>query len=280
MASGTASTSLPLETYDRADIPLIDTHIHLDSYSLADQESIASALAIGNVQYIITVSMNLPSCKRNLELSRIYGDSIKPAFGYHPEQPLPSPDETEELLRWMENHVQDMVAVGEVGLPYYARLEAESAGHSWDNAPYIELLERFVAFAKKHDKPIILHAVYEDADTSCDLLEAYGIARAHFHWFKGSRDTLDRMAASGYHISFTPDILYEEEIRDIARMYPPQLVMTETDGPWPFEGPLQGQTTRPEMTALAAAAWAELQGISEQEARRQLYRNAARLYGL
>lgn len=117
MASGTASTSLPLETYDRADIPLIDTHIHLDSYSLADQESIASALAMGNVQYIITVSMNLPSCKRNLELSRIYGDSIKPAFGYHPEQPLPSPDETEELLRWMENHVQDMVAVGEVGLP-------------------------------------------------------------------------------------------------------------------------------------------------------------------
>jgi len=280
MASRTASTSLPFEPYDRAGIPLIDTHIHLDSYSLADQESIASALGMGNVQYIITVSMNLPSCKRNLELSRIYGDSIKPAFGYHPEQPLPSPDETEELLRWMENHVQDMVAVGEVGLPYYARLEAESAGHSWDNAPYIELLERFVAFAKKHDKPIILHAVYEDADTACDLLEAYGIARAHFHWFKGSRDTLDRMAASGYHISFTPDILYEEEIREIARMYPPQLVMTETDGPWPFEGPLQGQTTRPEMAAIAAAAWAELQGISEQEARRQLYQNAARLYGL
>ena len=71
----------------------------------------------------------------------------------------------------MAEHADEMVAVGEVGLPYYARLEAESEGRPWDNRPYAYLLEQFIAFAKKHHKPVILHAVYEDADIACDLLE-------------------------------------------------------------------------------------------------------------
>ncbi len=264
----------------KADPPLIDTHIHLDSYSLSDQQSILADIRHHEVQSVISVSMHLASCMRNLELARQYGPMVRPAFGYHPEQPLPSSDETEKLLDWMAEHTDEMVAVGEVGLPYYARLEAESEGRPWDNRPYADLLEQFIAFAKKHHKPVVLHAVYEDADIACDLLEKYGVTRAHFHWFKGSRDTLHRMAGNGYYISFTPDILYEEEIRAMACRYPDHLVMAETDGPWPFEGPFTGQMTHPRMTASVASAWAELKGLSILEARRILYENAARLYAL
>lgn len=267
-------------TPNEAESLLIDAHIHLDRYSLSDQEAIVADLQPGGVRSVISVSMDLASCQRNLELSRLYGTTVRPAFGYHPEQPVPSPAETRELLDWMEEHVEDMIAVGEVGLPYYARLEAESEGRPWDNRPYESLLEQFILFAKKHHKPVILHAVYEDAETACHLLEKYGVTRAHFHWFKGSRDTLLRMAANGYYISFTPDILYEDEIRDIARQYPAHLVMTETDGPWPFEGPFTGQMTHPRMTSAAAAAWAELQGLSVLAAQKRLYENAVRLYGL
>ena len=88
------------------------------------------------------------------------------------------------------------------------------------------------------------------------------------------------MANNGYYISFTPDILYEEEIRAMASRYPDHLVMTETDGPWPFEGPFTGQMTHPRLTASVASAWAELKGLSILEARRILYENAARLYRL
>ena len=56
--------------------------------------------------------------------------------------------------------------------------------------------------------------------------------------------------------------------------------MTETDGPWPFEGPFTGQMTHPRLTASVASAWAELKGLSILEARRILYENAARLYRL
>lgn len=260
--------------------PLIDTHIHLDSYPEDIGLAIAADLANSEVQSVISVSMNLPSCKRNLELARLYNGGIRPAFGYHPEQPLPSATEIQELLQWMEVHSEEMVAVGEVGLPYYTRLEAATRGEAWDDQPYVELLETFIAFAAKHKKPVILHAVYEDAEMACDLLERYSHPLAHFHWFKGAEKTLQRMAEQGYYISFTPDIVYEEEIRRIALGYPEHLVMSETDGPWPFEGPFTGQTTHPRMTSSVASAWAELRGISLLHARKQLYDNAARLYGI
>lgn len=266
-------------TYDDLS-PLIDAHIHLDTYPEDQQLTILEDLQIYGLETIISVSMNLESSQRNLELARQYHKIVQPAFGFHPEQPVPSIDEIQALFSFMEDHVNDMIAVGEVGLPYYSRLEALAAGEAWDNHTYVDLLEQFIMFAKKHHKPIVLHAVYEDADIACDLLEKHGVTSAHFHWFKGSPETTSRMANAGYFISFTPDILYEPEIRALAQKYPITQVMTETDGPWPFEGPFEGRVTHPRMTADVAAAWADIQGIDLRKARQMLYDNARRFYGL
>lgn len=260
--------------------PLIDAHIHLDAYGHAQQRDILSGLPAAGIAGVITVSMHLESARSNLRLARQYPSLVYPAFGYHPEQPVPAPSDVDELLAWMRRHADDMVAVGEVGLPYYTRKEAEEAGRPFDGKPYEELLERFIAFAKEHDKPVVLHAVYEDADVACRLLERYGVKRAHFHWFKGSPATVRRMAENGYYVSFTPDIAYEPEIRELARVYPPGQVMSETDGPWPFEGPFDGQMTHPRMTAAVAEEWSRIQGFSLQESRQRLYSNARRFYGI
>lgn len=258
--------------------PLIDAHIHLDSYAEEQQLAILESLSDCGVEAVVSVSMNLDSCRRNLVLARRHESRVKPAFGYHPEQLLPTADEVSSLFDFMETHLDEMAAVGEVGLPYYSRLEAVTEGKPWDDRPYVDLLEQFIIFAKKFHKPIVLHAVYEDADTACSLLEKHGVTSAHFHWFKGSPETVRRMADAGYFISFTPDLLYEPEIRDLARRYPAAQVMTETDGPWPFDGPFAGQPTHPRMTADVAAAWAEIQGLGLAEARRILYGNARRFY--
>lgn len=260
--------------------PLIDTHIHLDTYPEDQQLSILEDLQECGLETVISVSMNLKSSHRNLELARRYHELVQPAFGFHPEQSLPAAHEVDALFSFMEDHVNDMIAVGEVGLPYYARLETLATGESWDNRPYEDLLEQFIIFAKKHHKPIVLHAVYEDADIACDLLEKHGVTSAHFHWFKGSPETTRRMAKAGYFVSFTPDLLYEPEIHALAQQYPVTQVMTETDGPWPFEGPFEGQVTHPRMTADVAAAWADIQGINLSLARQMLYDNARRFYGL
>ncbi|MEK4009027.1 TatD family hydrolase [Paenibacillus sp. FSL H3-0333] len=259
---------------------MIDAHIHLDQYEDHIVSSLLEGLPEQRIEALIAVSMNLASSKRTRELAAGYPGLVKPAYGFHPEQPLPAEEELNTLLKWITDHADNMAAIGEIGLPYYSRAEAVERGEAWDMAPYIQLLDRLLGLAARLGKPVVLHAVYEDAWTVCNLLEQHGLTQAHFHWFKGPAATVDRMISRGYYISFTPDILYEPEIQELARRYPPELVMAETDGPWPFEGPFAGRTTHPAMVHDVAAAWGALHGYSVPEAQALLTANTKRFYGL
>ena len=57
-----------------------------------------------------------------MKLAEIHS-GIHPAFGYHPEQEPPSDEVLQELFSFMEINQDQMVAIGEVGLPYYLREE-------------------------------------------------------------------------------------------------------------------------------------------------------------
>lgn len=255
---------------------IIDAHIHLDHYDEKDRSDILSHLTEHEVEALIAVSFDMESCKINRGLA-LENTRIKPAFGFHPEQEIPSVDEVDKLFLWMEQHVDEMVAVGEVGLPYYKRIESETP---LDYQPYIQLLERFIQFAAKRKKPIVLHAVYEDAQIACDLLEKHDMKKAHFHWFKGDEAVVKRMIKNGYFISITPDVLYEDEIQQLVRKYPIEQLMVETDGPWPFEGPFTNQRTEPKMMFHSIEKIAQLQGRSFEETAQILYENTKRFYGI
>ncbi|MNJ36583.1 putative deoxyribonuclease YcfH [compost metagenome] len=259
---------------------MIDAHIHLDQYNDAEIKRIVKNMQSGGVEGLVCVSTNLESSMANLALAELYPETVHPAFGYHPENPLPNEEEVIRLLSWMEREERRMIAVGEIGLPYYLRRRMAKEGRPFDLNAYVHLLERFLSFAGQYGKPVVLHAVYEDADLVCDLLERYRIRKAHFHWFKGAKHTVQRMADRGYYISFTPDLLYEPEIMELARSYPSDQVMAETDGPWPFDGPFAGQLTQPAMVLKVAEAWAAIQGIAPEEARCRLRENTKRFYGI
>ncbi|MFD3271351.1 TatD family hydrolase [Paenibacillus dendritiformis] len=261
----------------------IDTHIHLDGYGPEQRPLLEQSLEAEELDGVIAVSMDAASCREVQRWAERYPGRVHPAYGFHPEQPLPTEQEWNALLQWMDERRDAMIAIGEVGLPYYLRQEAVRAGGSeaaFPRGAYLELLKAFVQRAAAWDKPIVLHAVYDDAPLVIDLLERYSVRTAHFHWFKGDPKTTERMAANGYYISFTPDLAYEDEIRELALRYPPDRVMTETDGPWPFEGPFAGQVTLPLMVRDVAASWAALQRLEFGEAAALLRANATRCYGV
>lgn len=254
---------------------MIDSHIHLDHYKDEEIQAIISSSSF--IQSFISVSYDLESAKRNLLLSEKY-PKVQPAFGYHPEQSLPNEKELANLITWIESHKDNMVAIGEVGLPYYLRMEA--ADPFFPLQGYIELLEAFIILTKKWEKPIVLHAVYDDAPVVCDLLEKHSIEKAHFHWFKGDSKIVQRLIKNGYFISFTPDIVYEEEIQEIAKVFPIDQVMVETDGPWPFEGPFQGLVTHPQMMNESVGIISKLKRMPQQEVYHQLLANTQSFYSL
>lgn len=255
---------------------MIDSHIHLDFYKDEEITDILGEMEQMNCAGLISVSFHLESSKRNMALSKKYSH-VYPAFGFHPEQPLPSDRELADFISWMEAQVDLLTAIGEVGLPYYLRNEH---GPGFQLEGYIELLEEFIKLAKRWDKPIVLHAVYDDAPLACDLLEKYQVTNAHFHWFKGDKKTIQRMAANGFYISITPDILYEEEIQEVTKQYPLRQMMVETDGPWRFEGPFSGKMTHPAMIHDAIPAIARLKKTPLPIVYDLLYQNTIKFYRL
>ncbi|ALS20475.1 TatD family hydrolase [Paenibacillus naphthalenovorans] len=260
--------------------PIIDAHVHLDLYEPAVLEKLLQSCDLYRIQGLLTVSMNAESCLRNLRLKRQLPHAVFPAFGYHPEQAPPAEEDMENLFEWMDRHRDEMVAIGEIGLPYYMRKAAENRGEHFNDEPYLLLLERFVQLAVRLDKPVVLHAVYEDAERVCDLLEKQGAEKAHFHWFKGSGKTMARMMKRGYYVSVTPDVVYKPEIQAVVRAYPLELLMVETDGPWPFRGVFEGQTTHPRMIRESIRQISMLKGMPEQEAAMVLFENTRRFYNL
>jgi Mg-dependent DNase len=260
----------------------IDAHIHVDSYEEADRQALLEQAFEAGIQAVVAVSMHLESCKTNALLAAQFPGRVHPAYGFHPEQPVLREEDEEALFAWIrDKHAEDKAfAIGEVGLPYYSRTTAEEEGRSFDEAPYLALLDRFAALAAELDRPIVLHAVYEDGAKACDIMERHQVKKVHFHWFKGDEATVERMIRLGYMISVTPDVAYEQEIRSLVERYPLEQMMVETDGPWPFEGPYEGRRTAPEMVHDVCVHIAAIKQLPEQKVREQLLRNTQEFYRL
>lgn len=255
------------------ELPIIDAHIHLDRYSKTEQQDILDHMEEDRIRGLLTVSTNLASSKANLMLAKKY-KQIYPAFGYHPEQAIPSDKEMEDLFQFLSLNKHTMAAIGETGLPYYRR----QADPGISLAPYIELLEEFIIRAKLWQKPIVLHAVYEDTPIVIDLLEKHSVTKAHFHWFKGNPSLIERMIANRYFVSITPDLLYKDRTRRLVAQYPLSLLMAETDGPWPFEGPFKNQITHPRMIHSIIRTIAEIKKTDIEKTYQTIYKNTFEFY--
>ncbi|MFC3797946.1 TatD family hydrolase [Cohnella sp. GCM10012308] len=258
-----------------------DAHLHVDQYPPERREALLAEAFAAGMRGIVAVSMDPDSCEETRLLAAAWPGQVMPAYGHHPEQPPLGPEALERLCGRIRRLAEagEAFAIGEVGLPYYTRTEAEAGGEAFDEAPYLAQLDVFASLAAELDRPIALHAVYEDADKALAVLDRHGVRRAHFHWYKGAPETTARIAARGYFISLTPDVLYEPDIRELAASYPLEQLMAETDGPWPFEGPFLGMETTPAMTLAVAREIAALRGMELKAVEETLDLNTAGFYG-
>lgn len=267
-------------TIDKFDV--IDAHIHLEQYDAECCARIVHEAEHYAIKGMVAVSMDLQSSKRTYLLHKRFGEIIIPAYGFHPEQQLPSQEEENQLVTWIRERYRqhDAFVIGEIGLPYYTAQEVKASGGMFEVEPYVLFLERMLLLAKELNKAVVLHAVYEDAELVLDLLQKHHITMAHFHWFKGSESSTARMIENGYYISITPDVFVEDEIRELVKGYPLEYMMVETDGPWPFEGPFKGKKTEPYMVIEVVKEIARIKELSIAEVASQIYQNSCKFYGI
>ncbi|MGX9707339.1 TatD family hydrolase [Laceyella tengchongensis] len=252
---------------------LFDAHIHLEKY---DDDEIATLCADPSLVGMIAVSMDHASSRRTLALKKRCPEKVYAACGFHPEQPM---KEQEAFMAWIEAKQQEIDAIGEIGLPYYLRREQLAQGMDWNEAPYLAALDQWLRLAERLHKPVVLHGVREDVRTILSYLDRYALPRVQFHWLKTDGNTLCQLAERGIYVSFTPDLLYKEETRKIAAAYPRHLILLETDGPWPHDGPWAGMRTHPRMLERVLDELAILRGEEREPLRLALIENARRFIG-
>jgi len=253
---------------------MIDAHIHLDQYALTKMDEYVETWQRHGVTAVVAVSTNLASAYRTLELQQRYPDFVLAGVGYHPEQPLPTSQELDELIRLLSVERRHIAAIGEVGLPHYAL--AKLGVTSLD--PYLELLEQFIAISIQEDLPIVLHAVHDKAAIVLELLQQARATKAHFHWLKAPAQVVSSIVSEGYYISVTPEVCYRTRDQELAKLVPLDQLLLETDGPWPFAGPFCGVETNPVFLASSAVAVAKEKATTAQTVLAITQANARRLY--
>lgn len=248
---------------------LIDGHCHLE-----DLENLNAAIEkakSAGVIAIVAVGSDYPSNNQTLEIAAKYSGFVFPALGIHPSRIASA--EVNQTLQFIEDHLAEARAIGEVGLDYHKRVIASASKERQKS-----VLTDILAIAKKHHKPVIIHNRYAWQD-SLTLVEKAGVEKAVFHWYTGPTSTLKAIVSNGYYISATPAAEYHSEHRRAVKAISLKNLLIETDSPVDY-GTEPRWRAEPADIVRTLKAVAEVRGIGDQEIAQTTTNNAIEFFGL
>ncbi len=247
----------------------LDTHAHLcDPAFVPDLDEVLQRAAEAGVRGVVAVSETLADARRNLELSE-GRPAILPAAGLFPT--ILDRRAAKEMETFVRGHAGRLVAIGEVGLDYWKVQDAA------DRELQREILAGFVALARELDLPLNVHSRSAGHHTIDFLLE-HGSERVHMHAFDGKAVHAERAVEAGFVFSVPPSVVRSAQKQKLARRLPLSHLMLETDSP--VLGVEVDARNEPAQVARAAAAVAELKGLSVEEVAETTFETACRFYKL
>lgn len=248
---------------------VIDVHCHLDQY---DKKQLKDILSKNKVDVIVGAAMNKASGEKLLSIKRKY-ESIQVCLGIHPEYPEHY-NEFEEVKKQILNNQHQIIAIGEIGLPYYSleKMEKEQQAIMLEQGRV--LLLKFLDLAERLDLPVVLHAIEETTAYVYEALQKRKITRALFHWLETDLDILKKIINSEYAISISPDVLYNNEYAEFVSHIPIENIVLESDGPWVYDD----KTGIPNMILEVADYLSKKRNIEKQNILNQIYKNTYKLF--
>ena len=257
---------------------IIDTHCHLHDDAFANIAGTLARAREHDVWGVIAVGCDAATNRRTLEAALGNTKAVWPALGFHPERTALGDADLEEVeAQVLANHSR-MVALGEVGLPWYS---LEGAAD-----PVLLMtrgrgrLGRLLRLANRFDLPVILHAPHAAAAHALEALKDAHVERAVFHWHKAPADVTRDIVAAGYLVSVTPEVVYRDRDRELVEMVPLDSLLVESDAPWPYKGEFEAAGSGPWLVSRVAEEVAKIKRIPVEETMYRLSVNACRLFDL
>ena len=207
---------------------MIDTHCHIDFEDFdSDREEVIKR-AKDKLDHVIVSGYSNESNMKVLQLSKEYEGFIYPTFGFHP---VSSQNATEEDLKIahdnIRNHINDILAIGEVGMDYYYVTDNELRERQQ------EIFRSFLELADEYKVPIVMH-VRDCEKKAVNIIEDYdNIPYFVFHCYGGSLKTAKRiMNRDDSYMSFSTMLCYSKHHQDLIEKIDLDYVLTETDSPY------------------------------------------------
>jgi len=257
---------------------IIDSHCHLQDPVFADVRSAVNRAVEHEVWGIVAVGCDPASNTRTLEAAAANGKMVWPAFGFHPEWTHLTDEDLERVEGQVAEHHSRLVALGEVGLPWYCLDGASDpvALMTRGRQRFARLLELAVCF----DLPVVVHAPHGAAKRALEVLVSSGIERAVFHWHKAPAEVTRAIVDRGYFVSVGPEVVYRERDRELVETVPLSSLLVESDGPWPYQGEFEGMASGPWLCGRVAEEVAKLKHLPIEETMYRLSVNTCQLFDL
>lgn len=247
---------------------LIDSHAHLDE--ITDLNAVISRARESGIIAIIANGLDYRSNCYMLEIAEKYKHFVYPALGFHPDNLDPDISQIEHNLQFIEANIENIVAIGEIGLDYKKEVLNKSSKDFQKG-----VLKNLLSLAGKYHKPVILHTRYAWRD-SLTLVEEARIERAVFHWYTGPISVLKDIVSRNYFISASLAAEYHEEHRNAIKEITLENLLLETDTPVTY----RGHQAEPADVVRSLKAVAAIKGLSPEIVAQKTTENAMRLFGI
>jgi TatD DNase family protein len=248
---------------------IIDVHAHLcDSAFDQDRDAVLARARDAGVKAVITVGEDLDDARKNLDLAKKH-PMLKPAAGLYPTHL--DLDQAEEMVDFIRRNRSQLVAIGEVGLDYWA-VTADSQKEVQQ-----EIFKRFIELSKEIDLPLNVHS-RSAGRHAINLLLDNNACKVHLHAFDGRAAAALAAVEAGYFFSVPPSVVRSRQKQKLVKHLPASCLLVETDSP--VLGPLPAERNEPANIIHSIKAVAQLKSLPEEQLREIVTTNTHKLYGI
>jgi len=246
----------------------VDSHCHIHSEPNAD-ELIASANAAG-VEWMVCVGTDLETSHQAAALAARQA-CVCSTVGLHPHDASKLADEWDALEALARQ--PQCVGIGEAGFDLY-----------YEHSPRAEQETAFraqIQLAARLGKPLVIHSRDAWDDTFRVLVEEGPPDPTVFHCFTGGPDEAARALELGCYLSFSGIVSFKNsnELREAARICPPDRLLVETDSPYLAPEPYRGKRNEPAYVVTVGEAVATARGAAPEAIAELTRDNAIRVFG-
>ena len=246
---------------------IIDTHCHIYNSEMENAEEIIKEAQKNNIILILN-GTDLESNEEALKLSEDY-ENVYAALGYF----YTLADEiTDEDILLLDNQLKKdkVIAVGEIGLDYYKGKENKDK--------QIELFEKMLSLAEKHELPVIVHSRKPMQDTY-DILKKHNVVGS-MHSYQGSAEMAREFIKLGFYMGIGGTVTHtnNKKTRKMLNEIGIEHILLETDSPYLPPEEKRGEDNTPLNLKYIIKKIAEELNIEESEVIEITAENTKRLF--